>query len=191
MLFRLTLPGCIQIDRPRVPQFLVSIRNRGSWSGARIQRTMPSQCGWTRRSPPSCSLLSNRHQKLRYSWAVGWGVVRARRLRGSGLVCSEALVARHLARAPALGAFVWARFLIANTTILIVEGHPPSGAVRAQNHIRSWGSRNVAGQSCQSLLTELWHVGAQRDRQRRTGAPTEPPGVSYDYSTRQMDIVGS
>ena len=26
---------------------------RGLWSGARIQRTTPSQCGWRRRSPPS------------------------------------------------------------------------------------------------------------------------------------------
>ena len=51
LLFRLTLPGCIQIDRPRVPQFLVSIRNRGSWSGARTPRTTPTRCGWRRRFP--------------------------------------------------------------------------------------------------------------------------------------------
>ena len=43
----------LQAHPPRVPQFFVSIRNRGSWSGARTQRTTPSRCGWRRRSPPS------------------------------------------------------------------------------------------------------------------------------------------
>ena len=35
---------------PRVPQFFVSIRNRGSWFGALTQKARPTRCGWTTRS---------------------------------------------------------------------------------------------------------------------------------------------
>ena len=38
---------------PTSTAVFVSIKNRGSWSGARRQRTTPSRCGWRRRSPPS------------------------------------------------------------------------------------------------------------------------------------------
>ena len=42
----------LQVHPPRVPQFFVSIRNRGSSSGATTPRTTPTRCGWKRRSPP-------------------------------------------------------------------------------------------------------------------------------------------
>ena len=70
----------LQAHPPRAPQCFVSIRNRGSWSGAQTARTTPNRCGWRRRFPPSspgrsCSAsgkhLSSRAPKFSHPRRIG------------------------------------------------------------------------------------------------------------------------
>ena len=46
-------PGESSGPRPASTTSSSTSPTRGHWSGARTQRTRPSQCGWRRRSPPS------------------------------------------------------------------------------------------------------------------------------------------